>query len=75
MSIPSHFQEALEDPKWKSVMVEEMKALQMVDLPMGKKTIGCKWVFLVKYKSDGTIDRYKARLVAKGYAQTYGIDY
>ena len=75
MSIPSHFQEALEDPKWKSVMVEEMKALQMVDLPMGKKTIGCKWVFSVKYKSDGTIDRYKARLVAKGYAQTYGIDY
>ena len=42
---------------------------------MGKKTIGCKWVFSVKYKSDETIDRYKARLVAKGYTQTYGIDY
>ena len=48
-----------------------MKAFQkncsweMIELPMGKKTIGCKWVFLVKYKSDGTIDRYKARLVAK----------
>ena len=42
---------------------------------MGKKMIGCKWVFSVKYKSDRTIDRYKARLVAKGYAQTYGIDY
>ena len=47
----------------------------MVELPIGKKTIGCKWVFSVKYKSDGTIDRYKARLVAKGYTQTYGIDY
>ena len=42
---------------------------------MGKKTIGCRWVFLVKYKSYGTIDRCKARLVAKGYAQTYEIDY
>ena len=51
-----------------------MKAVQknctweMVELPMGKKTIGCKWVFLMKYKLDGTIERYKARLVAKGYA-------
>ena len=58
-----------------------MKTLQknctweMVKLPMGKKTIGCKWVFSVKCKSNRTIDRYKARLVAKGYAQAYGIDY
>ena len=40
-----------------------------------KKTIGCKWVFSVNFKSDGTIDRYKARLVAKRYAQTCEIDY
>ena len=41
----------------------------------GKKTVGCKWVFLIKYHTDGTIDRYKARLVAKGYTHTYGVDY
>jgi histone deacetylase 1/2 len=41
----------------------------------GKNIIDCKWVYKVKRKSDGTIDRYKARLVAKGFKQRYGIDY
>ena len=36
-------------------------------LPRGKKPVGYKWVFIVKYKADGTVERYKARLVAKGF--------
>nr|GFD16400.1 putative reverse transcriptase, RNA-dependent DNA polymerase [Tanacetum cinerariifolium] len=40
-----------------------------------KKPVGCRWIFTVKYKPDGTVERYKARLVAKGHTQTYGIDY
>ena len=35
----------------------------------------CKWVFTVKYKSDGTVERYKTHLVAKRFTQMYGIDY
>lgn len=41
----------------------------------GKNIIDCKWVFKVKRKSDGAIDRLKARLVAKGFRHRYGIDY
>lgn len=47
----------------------------LVDLTSDKNTISCKWVYKIKYKSDGTIKCCKARLVAKGYAQCDGIDY
>ena len=41
----------------------------------GRNVIGCKWVYKIKRKQDGSLDRYKARLVAKGFKQRYGIDY
>ncbi|KAH9792323.1 hypothetical protein KPL71_004074 [Citrus sinensis] len=47
----------------------------MVYLPEGKLIVGCKWIFTVKYNSDGSLERYKARSVAKGLTQTYGVDY
>ncbi|KAM2554832.1 hypothetical protein TB2_018922 [Malus domestica] len=37
--------------------------------------VGCKWVFRIKRKPNGFIDRYKARLVAKGFHQQEGLDY
>jgi len=47
----------------------------LVELPFGKYEVGCKWVYKIKTRSDGSMVRYKARLVAKGFAQEYGIDY
>ena len=47
----------------------------LIVLPSGKKPIGCKWVYKVKYKEDGTLDKYKEWLVAKGFSQWEGIDY
>ncbi|PNX82738.1 retrovirus-related Pol polyprotein from transposon TNT 1-94, partial [Trifolium pratense] len=81
VSIPNSVQEALMDPRWREAMNDEMKSLkkndtwELVDCPPGKKIVGCRWVYTVKYKADGTIERFKARLVAKGYTQTYGVDY
>lgn len=81
ISIPSSVQEALKDPKWREAMNEEMRSLQknstweVADLPIGKTPVGCRWVFTIKYKADGTFERFKARLVTKGYTQTYGINY
>jgi histone deacetylase 1/2 len=78
---PYNLIEALADQNWRQAMEEEYNALienktwHLVPPSSNKNLIDCKWVYRIKKKVDGSIDRYKARLVAKGFEQRYGIDY
>ena len=47
----------------------------LVPLPPGQSVVSCKWIYKIKTRYDGSIERYKARLVAKGFTQEHGIDY
>ena len=68
-------------PLWQEAMDREMKTLEdagtweTVLRPAGRNIVGSKWVFRLKRKSDGSVDKYKARLVARGFTQVYGTDY
>jgi transposase InsO family protein len=78
---PTTYSTASKHPQWCNAMDEEFQALQkqgtwaLVPAPSTKNIVGCKWVYKLKYNSDGTISRYKARLVAKGFHQQYGVDF
>jgi histone deacetylase 1/2 len=78
---PTNVSDALQDANWKHAIDEEFDALhrnntwRLVPSHVGKNVIDCRWIYKIKRKSDGSIDRYKARLVAKGFKQRYGIDY
>jgi hypothetical protein len=78
---PQSLSEALDNENWKGAMDVEFSALKknktwhLVPAHRAQNIIDCKWVYKVKEKPDGSIDRYKARLVAKGFKQRYRIDY
>ncbi|WVZ16874.1 hypothetical protein V8G54_009856 [Vigna mungo] len=78
---PNSYFVASKNPEWVTAMCVELDALQanntwvLTTLPPNKTAIGCRWVYKIKYNSDGSIDHYKARLVAKGYNQIEGLDY
>ena len=81
---PRNYKEAVNSTEglmWKEAIDSEIESIlhnhtwELVDLPPGCKPLSSKWVFKMKRKVDGSIDKYKASLVIKGYKQTKGMDY
>ena len=78
---PLTIAEALSHSQWKQAMHTEFSSLllnntwDLVSPHPDQKVVHSKWIFKIKYKADGTLDKYKARLVAKGFQQTPGVDY
>ncbi|GKC18417.1 ribonuclease H-like domain-containing protein [Tanacetum coccineum] len=78
---PTTYLEVVKDSRWIEAMNQEIEALnrnntwEITNLPKGRKAIGSKWVWKVKYKSNGDVERFTARLVAKRFNQKEGIDY
>jgi hypothetical protein len=81
VSEPTCFTMAVKSREWRHAMNLEFDALlrnqtwTLVPSHPSQNLIGCKWVFRVKRKADGTVERHKARLVAKGFHQQFGVDY
>ncbi|CAH9145017.1 unnamed protein product [Cuscuta epithymum] len=78
---PKYFSQAVQDPIWREAMQKEITALEenqtwiLVNLPAGKRIVDSKWVYKIKYKPNGEVERYKARLVARGFTQVEGVDF
>ena len=87
MPIPRSYAAAVADPvygaKWRAACDDDyqdkytlLKTWELVEsIPLGRRVIKGKWVFSVKYKTDGTVNKFKARYVGCGYNRVQGVDY
>ena len=66
---------------WQVAMDDEIQSLKVngtweeMDPPAGRRIVDSKWVYKIKQKEDGSIERYKAHVVVKGFSQQFGSDY
>lgn len=75
------YEEAQSNEVWVKAMEEEMRMIEknqtweLTDYPQGKNVIDVKWIYKIKFKADGSIQKHKARLVARGFTQKPGINF
>lgn len=80
-TVPRTYKLALQNDAWHHTMALEDAALKqkatwlLVPPSPDQKLISNKWVFRVKTKADGSLDKLKARLVARGFEQLAGVDF
>ncbi|KAK1626379.1 hypothetical protein QYE76_000694 [Lolium multiflorum] len=78
---PTSYRDALAHPEWQLAMAEDIATLEhtgtwdVVSPPSSVRPITCKWVYKIKTRSDGSLERYKTRLVARGFQQEHNRDY
>ncbi|KAG8497215.1 hypothetical protein CXB51_008460 [Gossypium anomalum] len=78
---PTDIHEAMQNASWSAAVHSDLLALLQNNtwtlclLPVNRRTIGCKWLFKVKRKADGTGERYKAWMVTKGFSQHAGLNF
>ena len=62
-------------------MLEEYNSIlsndvwEVVPRPQGKSVVTSKWIYKVKFLTDGSVEKCKVRFVARGFSQKEGIDY
>jgi len=80
--VPRTYIEAMKQPDlwWEPIateisMLKEREVFELVPRPQGKNVVGSRWVYAVKWKEDGGVEKRKVRTVTKGFTQVIGEDY
>ena len=80
-SEPTTYEEASRHQVWKDAMTEEFQSImkngvwEVVPRHEGKSIVTSKWIFKIKHRADGSVEKHKAIFVAIGFCQKEGIDY
>ena len=82
---PPSYEKAAQDPEWVTSMQNEhselLKSKTWIYVSRndkrvkGRKPTGSRWVYTIKYKRDGSIEKFKSRFVVRGFTQRQGVDY
>jgi len=80
--IPSSYTDTMQCPDlwWEPMvreyeMLKEWRAFELTPQLLERNIVDSKWVYVVKWRDDGTVDRQKARTIAKGFTQVLDKDY